>query len=131
MAVTHDYGTVPTKLKITNTAVSKLATDAGTRKVFEVIPVADMIEGEEFTPVAFNATTGALEYVQVARKYTVSDRFVQFYLTNTGIVLASGDSVIVNVPNTPAFHHYMSLAEDGITVEAVTEAGGSEDTEKP
>lgn len=124
MAVTFDYSKLPMNITIANAATVALATDAGTRKVFEVIPVDDMIAGEEFTPVAFDST-GALEYVQVARKYLNTDRKVQFYMTNVTKTLHAGESMTVVATTSAAVAHYMAYADvEGMTAEVATTESG-------
>ena len=127
MAEVIDYSKLPATLTITNTNKATYATDAGSdvwarHEVVKYEDVKDEIEaGLPFEIVSYKegGTAEDLEYVRIIRKYKSTDRQVKFYWTNTGKVLAAGDSIKVVAKTSAAVAHYMSYnGRDGLKVEA-------------
>lgn len=54
--------------------------------------------------------------VIVRESIKATDRFVQFFRTQQKLLLARGDALKVTVTTAAEYAHYMSLADEGLTV---------------
>jgi len=135
---TYDFSNVPVVVTLTNTKTPEEVFDgydAGTRAVKVQIPYSEVREGENYelaTVLAENASVGDDTPVFVKRKYKNAEVTVQFYKTNTFLTLESLDSVKVIARSSAEVAHFLSLANDDLTVvveEATSDDSSSEESD--